>query len=179
VTGPAGAFRQPTQVAITAPPLSQLNSLAWGLHGDARYAAATGFGLIVSSANGRLVKGLFARSLSAVLTGPTIAAPDEKALDFITATSAARYRLSFGHRAVSFAIDDAIFVVILNPALPAPRDSPAPTRSIPLHAPVGSGDNGAIVGGIAGGGALLALAVLLLFARSRSRRERAAEEPVS
>jgi hypothetical protein len=179
VTGPAGAFHQPTQVAITAPPLSQLNSLVRSLHGFGHYTAATGFGLLVSTPNGQSVKGLFARPLSSVVSGPTISELDEKALDVISASSAATFPLSFGQRQVSFRIETVIFVVILNPALPAPRHRPAPTRVIGPRPTARSGGDGVVVAGISVGGALLVLAAVLLLARARSPRERTAEEPIS
>jgi hypothetical protein len=115
LTVPPAAFVSLVQVAVTAPPFSELSSMLPKL-GFRAYSPVTGFGLFFSNPNnGKPLKGNFAKPVTVVLRGPDLGVPGEKVLELTSATSAEVLATVLSKGTATFSLQSDPDLLVVNP----------------------------------------------------------------
>ena len=125
ITVLGGTFSVPVQVAVTAPPLFELNGIV--LHvGTPKYYLEAAFGLLFSDQNGRPVIGQFSEPVDVVLNGPGLGVRGEELLQLTSGASATVLPASLADRSLSFSLRSDPDLLVANPSPPSTRGRHSP-----------------------------------------------------
>ena len=128
VTVPPGAFRGPVQIAITAPPIFELNGILSRVD-VLNYYVVTAFGLEFADRRGQPKTGEFLEPVSVSLNGVDLGLVGEKLLELTSGTSATELAASLGDHLLTFSVQSDPDLLVANPSPPGTRgrhSSPPP-----------------------------------------------------
>jgi predicted SPOUT superfamily RNA methylase MTH1 len=110
---PAHAFTGPVQVAITRPSLSGLSELLGPL-GYPGYQVTTGFSVVVSHRNGKVITGTFGKPVTVTIRGSKIGAKGEKVLALASSKSAVALSSALTSGRVVFSIRKGSSLIVVS-----------------------------------------------------------------